>query len=336
MSLSFFLQKPSRHRRLETPESADNDIRRFFYENFPRTRGVVRESNSKLAESRTIRPESPRHRPVPYGELGMAIDYRLRYFFAVTPYRDLVAWKGSQRHVRRLERTYDLPSTVIEAFFVNLEDFLAHADPSNRQLEVVDERQLNRFCFVLALFEQLFRINPHPKNLLFAQQDLSTASDLLLIAEDLWIDDMCLLSSAFYEKYKDRLSDTAHLNPNFQGSRDIGGADADLILGDCLLELKTTVNPEITNSTLYQLLGYVLLDYEDEYELKEIGIYLTRQATTLRWDLSEILDRLHTTGSPPPLEELRQIFRSAVRSATLALRATRLARIQTRLRSLRR
>ena len=316
VSLSFFLDKPSRHRRLGTPQMADNGIRRFFYKSFPNTSGVVREQNKKLAQVHTVLPESSRDQPVPYGELGMAIDYRIRCYFGITPYRRLVAFGGAYRHMQTLDKRYSISSALIRWFFEDLERFLRQVDPCRRNLGTVQERQLNRYCFVLALFEQLFRINPHPNNLLFSQKNISTVTDLLSIADDLWIEDLCSLSNRFYERYREHLSDPVHLNPTFTGSGAIGGADADLILNGCLLDIKTTVTPKITNTMLYQIVGYTLLDYEDEYHINELGIYLARQAKTLQWDIRELLDRLHTDTPAPPLAELRNQFKKAVQSTT--------------------
>ena len=104
MSLSFYLAKPSRHRRLGRPEMVDNGIRRFFYGGLPNTRGVVTDANRKLGQVHTVRPESSRDRPVPYSELGMAVDYRVRYYFRITPCKELVAFKGACRHIQTLDR----------------------------------------------------------------------------------------------------------------------------------------------------------------------------------------------------------------------------------------
>ncbi len=130
------------------------------------------------------------------------------------------------------------------------------------------------------------------------------------------------MSNRFYERYSEHLSDPVHLNPTFKGSGDIGGADADLILNECLLDIKTTVVPKITNTMLYQLIGYVLLDYEDEYHIKEVGIYLARQGKTLRWDLNELLDRLHTDTPTPSLAELRHQLRNTIQTTTRNLPTT--------------
>ena len=70
---------------------ADNKIRGFFYEKFPHTRRVVLEQNRRLAGANTILPQASGEGAYPYGEVGMAIDYRIRYYFDVTPFDSLVA-----------------------------------------------------------------------------------------------------------------------------------------------------------------------------------------------------------------------------------------------------
>ena len=52
--------------------------------------------------------------------------------------------------------------------------------------------------------------------------------------------------------------------PAFAGSTDIGGADADFIVGGLLLDCKATTTPTRLGSTeIGQLAGYLLLDYDD-------------------------------------------------------------------------
>jgi hypothetical protein len=43
---------------------------------------------------------------------------------------------------------------------------------------------------------------------------------------------------------------------------------------------------------LYQLLGYVLLDYEDAHAIDSVAVYLSRQALVIRWPLDELLKTL--------------------------------------------
>jgi hypothetical protein len=50
------------------------------------------------------------------------------------------------------------------------------------------------------------------------------------------------------------------LNPFFGAGELVGGADADLLLDDCLIEIKTTKNPYLDVRDFWQLVGYYLLN----------------------------------------------------------------------------
>jgi hypothetical protein len=63
------------------------------------------------------------------------------------------------------------------------------------------------------------------------------------------------------------------LGPTFSGSAMIGGADGDLIAAGLLLELKTSAKLTLAVKDLFQVVGYALLDFDDEYKLTEVGIF---------------------------------------------------------------
>ncbi len=52
-------------------------------------------------------------------------------------------------------------------------------------------------------------------------------------------------------------------NPPFSLSWKLGGADADLILDGCLLDIKVTKAPAMRREVAYQLIGYLLADTND-------------------------------------------------------------------------
>jgi hypothetical protein len=79
------------------------------------------------------------------------------------------------------------------------------------------------------------------------------------------------------------------IGPTFDGSLDVGGADADLILDGVLIDLKSTSKCKLTSVILRQLIGYWLLDYSDCYALKKVAIYFTRYAAFWTMDISELL-----------------------------------------------
>lgn len=111
------------------------------------------------------------------------------------------------------------------------------------------------------------------------------------------------LSWEFYDKYSHLLLLPHDLNPVFAGSEDVDGADADLIVDGLLIDIKTSINTTISQEYIYQLIGYALLDYTDEYRMHSIGLYMARQGILLQWELESVLN-----GMPSNLKELRSQF----------------------------
>lgn len=65
------------------------------------------------------------------------------------------------------------------------------------------------------------------------------------------------------------------LNPLFTKSGLVGGADADMILDDTLIDIKTTKSLKFTQEMYNQLLGYYALD-AGKRKIAHIGIYFSR------------------------------------------------------------
>ncbi|WP_114045871.1 hypothetical protein [Acidipropionibacterium virtanenii] len=103
-------------------------------------------------------------------------------------------------------------------------------------------------------------------------------------------------------------------NPIFSGSGCVGGADADWIIDDTLIDCKTTKN--LTNSwirkALFQLLGYSLLDFTDYFEIRNIGLWLPRFRAFQVWNIYDILD----ISSKRELQKVRREFEKALTSDT--------------------
>jgi hypothetical protein len=243
------------------------------------------------------------------GLLAMALDYRVRYYFAVTPIRQCVASHGADV----LDMQGISPSLVTcwhEHIIPTLTDLLERVKPANRKLSEAEEVQLLRLCVVLAYFEQFRRTSAalsHSPLVKLTRHDLA---DVLNVVEPRWLDDLCAQSWLFYDKHKHLLSRPFVLNPTFEGSRDVGGADGDLIVDGVLIEIKATTVPNVEASKvrewLYQLIGYALLDYTDKYRLRRIGFYFSRQGVWLQWSLSDVLSV--TCGASLPTDELRREF----------------------------
>ncbi|MEV0348347.1 hypothetical protein AB0H88_21450 [Nonomuraea sp. NPDC050680] len=89
----------------------------------------------------------------------------------------------------------------------------------------------------------------------------------------------------------------------FTGSADVGDADADLITGGLLLDVKASTKATAGRKEFYQLIGYVLLDYDDRYRIDSVGLYLSRFGRLITWTVT---DYLRLLGCRQSLVELRE------------------------------
>jgi len=88
------------------------------------------------------------------------------------------------------------------------------------------------------------------------------------------------------------------LNPTFGiGSILVGGADADLIIDDTLIEIKVTKNLKLDRDYLNQLIGYYILsqcggvdNVSDKQCIKNIGVYFARHGILWKAPLSDFGD----------------------------------------------
>jgi hypothetical protein len=279
-------------------------VRGFIHDRFPNSRAVLQPANDELAQAVTIRPPER----VPYSTVGMALDYRLRYYFGITLSRQLTAFRGAAWDIR--------PGSPADGFFAGLDDTVQRMQPVDRRLDPLQESQLAKCCHVLALFEERYRRGRSIRSPLRDLPSEGGPECLLAILPFAAVDDLCALSWAFYDNFTDLIGGAREvvLNPSFDGSRDVRGADADVLLDGCLLEFKCSVTPKIRTLALYQLLGYVLLDYSDRHRIRSVGVYMARQQVLFRWPLAELLCTM--AGSPAPdLADIRAQFRKVVEEA---------------------
>ena len=154
-------------------------------------------------------------------------------------------------------------------------------------------------CMVLARLENVAR----------SGRDFSN-SEIFDTAEDDIKDLQCLV------KLVDRTSFTATrrciLNPTFgRSSLDLGGADADFIIDDALIEIKTTKFLEFKREHFRQLMGYYILNSREHNmygKLEKLGVYFSRFGKLLafpipmmRWEEKDAWEMIETI-----IEEYKQ------------------------------
>jgi hypothetical protein len=243
----------------------------------------------------------------------MAVDYRIRFYYQGS--LEGLASGGLVLSARGLKRgaasDRSVPREAVTDFFDTLAQSVEEVCPVGRRLPEDQEREFARYCIVLALFEEVFRAGTRIRSPLFEPQPKQTLLALLDIAQSHWITDLCQLSWLYFDRFEHWLRRPNVLNPTFAGSRDVGGADADLIVDGCLVDIKTTVQTKLSSEWLYQLIGYTLLDYEDAYQIREVALYLARQGILLHWTVPELLLGM-SENAITSLDVLRDPFKCAV------------------------
>jgi hypothetical protein len=252
----------------------------------------------------------------PWQDIGMAFDYRLRYFLDISPIESLVAYHGAIALGNgKLPRGFQELADDLDSIFRD-------NDPRRRQLPAEMERTLCRYCYVLALFEPLGRGGFDETWKIVRVGRRGKLSTLASLCRETYINDLVELGQVFLETQKDLLDQTVRvLNPKFATSRFVG-MDADLIVGDRLLELKTIQDVKDFRAKsrryVWQLVGYLLGDTDDSYHIREAGFYLSRQGAQLYWRNEDLLWQL--AGGPVDLEQLRQEFLQACKATVAGTR----------------
>ena len=92
--------------------------------------------------------------------------------------------------------------------------------------------------------------------------------------------------------------ETCVLNPTFgDASRLIGGADADLVIDDTLIDIKTTKNLKFSRDEFNQVIGYYVLHriggvsgLSKKHEIRKLGIYFSRHGYLHTVNVDEVID----------------------------------------------
>ena len=232
------------------------------------------------------------------GIVGGAFDYRLRYLFDVTPATRFVAASRGRDHADW------------QAFRAKLDATVARLSPVGRRLDSQEENELNRYCWVLAVFDSHFRMGSGRgyKTPIDALGPSPGVDALLALAPPAGLEDLAgLMARLHASELAGLVGQPAHLNPTFAGSGLVGGADADLVVDGLLVDVKTTQYTAMPKREVaYQLLGYLLMDLDDRLGIKSIGFYLSRVPALITWPAQELLELV--AQKPVDLVQMRAEF----------------------------
>lgn len=169
--------------------------------------------------------------------------------------------------------------------------------------DVGNTRRLAQACWPLALATEVYRagvwLPGSPLVQLLGKRRVSRRS-LLGLATDDAVGELMQLCDVASERFIPWLRSPVVLAPSFKASK-LLPADADLIAGGSLLELKVMAGTTsqrtglkrdfLKKEYLYQVLLYALFDTMDDYGITDLGIYSARYGNLHTWPLLEVMER---------------------------------------------
>lgn len=253
-------------------------------------------------------PESVDRRSYRWSTVGVAFDYRVRFFYPSRDDDHRVARRGAER-LSEFMGSAGLPRAYEE-----LEERLAalrKREPVNRG-ESVFEHELGALCVALALYEEVFRMGGIDRSPLGILGVLAELDDILSLATATTRADLAALAGQLLATQGALLGSEVVANPTFAGSAFLGGVDADLIAGRRLLDIKTVTTTQIERDDLWQILAYALLDTNQQFDIDEVGLYFSRHGVQVVWSVEDLLSLL--AGTRVSADNARQVFEAVLRT----------------------
>ena len=297
----------------------------WFQATLPETRTVSTEANRLLRGGPTDQPCSiPAVPGADYGLVGTAVGYVVSAHLRPDALDRTVATAAANFLDGPMRCRLPVRPTELERMMVAR---IAALAPWERHLDSSDWSELCCLGAALARFEQYFRAGPRILPYLVAP--LRAHGDSLdelarALIDDASLSDLESVGRAAVEDLVDvARARNLQIGPNFAQSLPLGGADADLIYDGVLIDLKSTAQARVVGrEELWQLLGYLLADTDDEYEVAHLGFAALRRRRRLTWGSQDLLDAL-SGGHARSLRELRADFAALLAPLRTAHAATR-------------
>jgi hypothetical protein len=300
-----------------TGELADirSPVRQFFDSRFS---GGLRNVQSRYRQSAHALTVPPVQRTeADPGTVGTAADWLLRFLLHPSPSLEL-ATRGAVLCGAQPPRPGQGMLPALEELAQTLGMTCADFRPDRRSFDGpvtgnnAEPGHLARACWVLALLTEVYRGGPvvawrGPLGQFRGRRPSVTG--LLALAPPTAVDQLGQFRAVFESALLPELANRPGMwaiGPTLAGSALIA-ADADLIAGGLLADLKTSKKLSLGVTDLFQLLGYTLLDYDDEFGINMVGIFSARYAYLATWDIGGLLGEL--AGQPVSLYALRGQFR---------------------------
>ena len=290
-------------------------LTQFMAAELPDTGAVLRGYRERLPAGgqALVVPRPPDGIRPASGTINAALDHRLRFSLAPAPAANSIA-----RGVAKTSGTLgEVGMELLSRITVLVEEHQPWV--RGRPLLLSDddaEDALDRACYSAALFEEVYRTSKvwpgsplaHARSLdgLLAAVPAYALADIRAMVQ--------LAEAGLREVRAGTGPDDVHVGPIFAGSSLVGGADADWVAGRLLGDVKATASPRRLEATeVWQLIGYVLLDFDDRYLIDRVGWYVARVGALVSWEITEFADLLGARRGIPELRSMLSELLSAGR-----------------------
>ena len=271
--------------------SRHNPVGRFCREALPG--GIATQVVNRQLPSYVLTLPDLEDTSYPWQLAGAAFDYRMRMFFDLCfNFRDTVvgALKTFDDITRNYVETQTEDSPGYSAAMADGEKLAACRNAMDflhcvRRPLFADNNTTARLCIVAAHLESVYRVGKVSDWLL--KTESMTPEQMLASIPDTVALDVERMAERLEHAFAGWAPERMILNPVL--GRSSVGADGDLILDDCLIEIKAIKDSRVRQRDLYQLACYGLLDRVDRHGVGRVGLYLARHGALFTWTLPEFL-----------------------------------------------
>jgi hypothetical protein len=258
-------------------------------------------SPALLALRQTPTPHVPPH---PYDIVGHSVGIALSLLFTVDPDRHVRSWS---RHPT--ERT---PWPALDAFWTTwrAEVPSLHADLRTGSSTPAARARLIQLCTVAGLLDQLYRVGTMYDLPVLSLPPDATPTAFLGLALPKVTDDALVMFEAAVTALSSLTTQPAVADPALSGASLVGAADADLLVGSTLLEVKAILDRKISLRYMQQLVAYALLDLDDRHGMTHVAFYNARYGRLVTWDLPSLLTSM--AGRTMTTPEARELLCSSL------------------------
>ena len=279
----------------------DSPVRQFFEARFGSGLRDVQTSYRAAAGPMLVPGVPPAEANA--GTIGTAADWLMRFLVYPTPSLELAAAGAGLCKM--------LPALRAIAEQLGYSGMGADTFTGPVAGSAVERDVLHRSCWALALLSEVYRGGPMIAEIgPIGRLPDRSAKALLAAAPQAGLGQLAELRTVMESALLPALASRPGLwapGPTLAGSALMKG-DCDLIAGGLLLELKVSAKPiSLPAIELWQLLGYALMDYVDEFGISEVARFAGRYGYLAVWDLSQLLEDL--AGYTVSLAEVRAEFR---------------------------